>query len=364
MGTTISVYHEDDPILIEINNLSGKLYEHYTLKRPIFKSHGIRRYMSEEFLDQEYIKGKRKLGNYLNLGIIGRGMQSEISIGLDLKYGQFVAIKSCLNRKKLESCLNELRITKELSHYNVVETFGHIYDGKYHYSIIEYIEGGVSQKSSFARPLKLTSIQKFTRDVLLGLEYIHSKGIIHCDLKPENIMISRDGRAKIVDFGSASFKDSQVGKGTYAFYSPELISGQKASTSMDVWSLGITVYLWVTGVLPFKSLGRSLSELFRIITNNEFSIHHRFTPELTDFLFKTLDKNSLTRASIDTLLKHDFITKSVVQVEIADSYMDGEEIASDYLTTTPQLDIPVPLYRQTIDRLREIRHSIRQEHIL
>ena len=117
-------------------------------------------------------------------------------------------------------------------------------------------------------------IQGYTRDLIMGLDYIHSQRIVHCDIKPQNILIDEYNKAKLADFGTAQILplDSDVitqAKGTFDFLSPECCNPQIKQFSgkaLDIWALGVTIYCMAFNELPFSDQGVSV---IKAIQNNQ-----------------------------------------------------------------------------------------------
>ena len=158
---------------------------------------------------------------------------------------------------------------KKIDHPNCVHLFDVIVDDAKDEILIvlEYVEGGVSQRTATdggaAPPLDERVIWSHTRHLILGLEYLHMNGIVHKDIKPENLLVVDGGGVlKIADFGTSCFAEVEAGGkqstvGTPSFFSPELCTMESSGTyderAVDLWAVGVTLYLWVCGRLPFNA---------------------------------------------------------------------------------------------------------------
>ncbi|CAH8264489.1 unnamed protein product [Arabidopsis lyrata] len=160
-----------------------------------------------------------------------------------------------------------------------------------------------------------TRVVKYTREILRGLEYVHSEGIVHCDVKGSNVVLAEKGEAKIADFGCAKRVDQEFESpvmGTPAFMAPEVARGEKQGKESDIWAVGCTVIEMVTGSPPWteaNSREDPVSVLYRVGYSGE-------TPELPcllaeeakDFLEKCLKREAKERWTATQLLNHPFLT--------------------------------------------------------
>ncbi|KAH0662496.1 hypothetical protein KY284_027427 [Solanum tuberosum] len=166
-------------------------------------------------------------------------------------------------------------------------------------------------------------VKKYTKDVLLGLSFIHGKGIIHCDIKPHNILLtSSDGDddteevAKIADFGLSLTleqrrKQKQGMRGTKRYMAPESLHNQEYGPEADIWALGCTVYELITGTPLWKSSSNSdpkFDDVLHRIKYEEPNLENgKLSTEAKDFLRNCLEKNPKWRWSADMLLDHCFV---------------------------------------------------------
>ena len=192
-------------------------------------------------------------------------------------------------------------------------------------------------KNYFEKPVKRGlpnwQVRNFLIDMLKSLHYCQKViGVVHRDIKPDNIMINRVGEAVLIDFGlSATYKIDNDDKdndyldlkvGSYLFFAPELFNVEtktpaKFGPATDIWALGITVYYLLTGLYPWNKFGY-ISKLVDAITTQEidFGIIQENTRHC---LKRMLDKNPATRATIDELICIDWVTnsgKDLINVEL------------------------------------------------
>jgi serine/threonine protein kinase/tetratricopeptide (TPR) repeat protein len=215
------------------------------------------------------------ISHYRILEKLGEGGMGVVYKAEDTKLGRPVALK-VLPRQALVTDEDKTRFAREaqaaasLSHPNVamIHEFDEVDDpttgGKFAFIAMEYVDGEtVKQKikpvgAIHESPLPLDELLKIAIAVAEGLAKAHEKGIIHRDIKSDNVMISRDGVVKIMDFGLAEIAGrSRVTKegmtvGTVAYMSPEQALGEKLDQRTDIWSLGVVMYEMITGRLPFS----------------------------------------------------------------------------------------------------------------
>jgi serine/threonine-protein kinase len=154
--------------------------------------------------------------------------------------------------------VNESRAIAMLSSDHIVDIYDVAFTGRNKYLVMEYIEG-VTLREYMKRnaPLGLEKSLDFTIQILSALQHAHEKGVVHRDIKPQNIMVQANGKLKVTDFGIAQISDtnqssSGVAMGTVYYISPEQASGKTTTFSSDIYSVGIMLYEMATGKLPFE----------------------------------------------------------------------------------------------------------------
>jgi serine/threonine protein kinase len=198
---------------------------------------------------------------------LGAGGMGTVYLGLDRDTGETVAVK-VLGAKLKENpklhyrMVQEFRSASKLDHPNIVRAIDLALDGSSAYLVMEYVEGD-SLGGLIAKHGRLPEGQavRIITQAAQGLHYAHRRRVIHRDVKPDNILVRTDGRAKLADFGLAKDKENDkdltrpaTGLGTPHFMAPEQYHDAKnAGVLCDVYSLGATLYMAVTGKLPFES---------------------------------------------------------------------------------------------------------------
>ena len=212
----------------------------------------------------------------------------------------------------------EIAIMKKISHPNVVNLHQVINDTDKIHLVLEYVDGGpVVPEALTCTPIPEAKAQSYFRQIISGLDYLHLQNVVHCDIKPSNILLTSDETIKLVDFGIARIvKDNDdkvhATSGTPAFMSPQasLGRGTFAGRALDLWAAGVTLFFMVTGTLPFwdtnaVELSRKICEEPLIIPPNP-----PLSSQLCDLLTHLLQKNEKKRMNMYQVQQHTWVTDS------------------------------------------------------
>eukprot|EP01018_Ginkgo_biloba_P025293 Gb_38999 [translate_table: standard] len=261
--------------------------------------------------------------NWVRGATIGAGAFGSVCLAIDNSNGRLFAVKSIPN--SVSSMQNEHDILQSLDSPYIVRCLGNDHtteNGVGLYNLfMEYMPGG-----SIADLLKMfgghfdeSIIQTYTRSILQGIHYLHSQGIVHCDIKGKNILVGSSG-VKIADFGSAKRMSNEEKKlksneplqckGTPLWMAPEVVKQEEQGPPSDIWSLGCTVVEMASGRPPWSNISHPLVAMYRIACTDEVpEMPQSVSPQCRDFVEKCLQRDPNQRWSSAQLLKHPFLNQ-------------------------------------------------------
>ncbi len=207
--------------------------------------------------------GKRLDGKYEIHNLIGVGGMACVYRAYDRVEDRWVAIKILKeefsdNSDFLRRFRNEAKAITLLSHPNIVEVHDVSFGDRLQYIVMEYIDGiTLKQYIEQEGVIRWDEALHFTIQILMALEHAHEKGIIHRDIKPQNVMLLQNGTIKVTDFGIARFSQSETQTmtdkaiGSVHYIAPEQARGDYITDKADIYSVGVMLYEMITGRLPF-----------------------------------------------------------------------------------------------------------------
>ena len=218
------------------------------------------------------------------------------------------------------SYMNEITSLTHLSHPNIIELFEYFTEKQYLFIVLEYCPGG--DLLSYIQnngPLVPNLLSTFIKIIGDALRFIHMKGYAHLDFKPSNILLDKNGRPKIADFGLSQHFDPgepcHEFLGSPAFTSPEIVKHQNFDPfKADVWAFGVTIYFIATGIYPFNP--KNIINLRNEICCCSYQIPLSVSPIARTVINTALIENPLERPTIDALME---IFNKKVQSEIGHS---------------------------------------------
>ncbi|KAL2990058.1 hypothetical protein AAZX31_11G174800 [Glycine max] len=205
-------------------------------------------------------------------------------------------------------------IMKMLEHPNIVDLIEVIDDPQSDnfYMVLEYVEGKwICEGSGTTCGLGEETARRYLRDIVSGLTYLHAHNIVHLDIKPDNLLITRHGTVKIGDFSvSQAFEDDKDelrrSPGTPVFTAPECILGVKyGGKAADTWAVGVTLYCMILGEYPF--LGDTLQDTYDKIVNNPLVLPNDMNPPLKNLIEGLLSKDPRLRMSLSDVAEDSWV---------------------------------------------------------
>ena len=263
------------------------------------------------------------LGRYRVLEELGRGAMGVVHKAEDPSLGRIVAIKAVLlSTDVVDSMDYEARFYQEakaagsLNHPGIITIYDTGREGNWAYIAMELLEG-VELRAMMAKArVPLTLALNIAAQVASALEFAHERGIVHRDIKPGNIMVLRGDQAKIMDFGIARMRVSEVKTqvglvlGSPKYMSPEQVSGRRVDHRSDIFSLGVMLFEMVAGIAPFS--GKDMGDLMYTVMNAQPPRLSQLNPAAPEFL--------------------DLIVAKALQKDVNARYQSAREMAEDLVT--------------------------------
>jgi eukaryotic-like serine/threonine-protein kinase len=280
-----------------------------------------------------------QIGKYPILGVLGVGGMGVVYRGMDKSVGREVAIKTLTEATEelRQRFLLEAR-SGVLNHPNIVTVYDFGEQDGNPYIVMEFVPGDSLENLLRAgRQFSLIEKLEMIRQVCLGLGYAHQKGVIHRDIKPANVMVQPDGNIKIVDFGVARLESqsahTQTGMviGTFHYISPERLLGKTADGRADIWSVGVILYMLLTGRLPFP--GDDPATLHRVIREAHEPLSNflsSYPPALDHLIDRALAKDPIDR--------YDTAEEMAADIEAVNDGLKREHVTEVLNTVKPMME--------------------------
>lgn len=274
--------------------------------------------------DFEYIEN-RWVGNYRIIKQLGAGSSSRVVLACNISTGEKVAIKIVPRRtgdagpssdtetRCDQRIFREVIISSVLNHPHIVRLKSFLYNITHYFLIFEYVRGQqlydiIINKGSLSE----RDAQRYFRQLLSAIDYIHKNSIVHRDLKIENILIDENDNVKLIDFGLSNFYDNKMLLNTFCgslyFAAPELLSGQRyCGPEIDVWSLGVVLYVLLCGSVPFDD--ENVQGLQTKIKEASFSFHKAVSRDAMELIHGMITVQPSSRMCLDQVIASPWVNK-------------------------------------------------------
>ncbi|XP_021077544.1 sperm motility kinase Z-like [Mus pahari] len=249
---------------------------------------------------------------YTVLKTLSQHSTTEVRLCFHRLTGATVAVKALAKRKRWwEPTVSEVEIMKLLSHPNIVSLLQVIETEQNIYLVMEVVQGKqLLNRVQEGGCLKEDEARSIFVQLLSAIGYCHGEGVVHRDLKPDNVIIDEHGNVKIIDFGlGARFMPGQKLErlcGAFQFIPPEIFLGiPYDGPKVDIWALGVLLYYMVTGFVPF--VGSTLSEIRKKVLQGRYEIPYHLSKDLRSMIGLLLATTARQRPTAQDLLNHPWL---------------------------------------------------------
>ncbi|NXP37278.1 HUNK kinase, partial [Leiothrix lutea] len=267
----------------------------------------------------------KRVGNYLIGRKLGEGSFAKVREGLHVLTGEKVAVK-VIDKKRAKkdtyvtkNLRREGQIQQMIRHPNIAQLLDILETENSYYLVMELCPGGnLMHKIYEKKRLEEHEARKYIRQLILAVEHLHRAGVVHRDLKIENLLLDEDNNIKLIDFGLSNcagilgYSDpfsTQCGSPAYA--APELLARKKYGPKIDVWSIGVNMYAMLTGTLPFTVEPFSLRALYQKMVDKEMNpFPTQLSSAAITFLRSLLEPDPAKRPNIQQALANRWLNEN------------------------------------------------------
>lgn len=300
--------------------------------------------------------GNKMINEYVRVCNIGSGSYGKVVLYRNINDGMQYAIKafyksrlSKVHVSSSETAMTDVRrevsIMKLMEHPNLINLIEVIDDptSDRFYMVLEYVECKcICDASAGGGGIGENIARRYMRDIIAGLMYLHDHDIVHGDIKPENLLVTKSGSVKIGDFGVSQALEDGIDElwrtpGTPVFTAPECCQGLVYKGKVaDAWAMGITLHCMILGYCPF--IGDSLQETYDKIVHNPLYIPEELDPSLNNLLRGLLCKDPVERLTVDSASEHPWVIREDGPIHRAPCRCQGYSIPSDSSSDAKSLD--------------------------
>lgn len=290
----------------------------------------------------------KRVGDYLLGEKLGEGSFAKVRVGLHVLSREKVAVK-IINKEKArkdpyvyKNLRREGRLLQRGHHKHVIGIYDTLETENNYYLITELISGGeMIDMVEGSRGLPESQVRRYITQILSALQHLHRNGLVHRDLKVENLLLDENGDIKIIDFGLSNFMpgygENAAGDrtglttqcGSPAYAAPELLAKRVYGPKVDVWSAGVVTYALLTGRLPFTVEPFKISSLYKKMINGDMNhIPSTLSKSCKDFIHRVLTANPDKRPTVDEIIQHRWLKEAVDYrslVSCNENMMEDEE---------------------------------------
>ncbi|KAF8680752.1 hypothetical protein HU200_045597 [Digitaria exilis] len=267
------------------------------------------------------LKAKRRVGKYELGRTIGEGTFAKVRFATNMETGEHVAIKviekaGVQKHKLVEQIRREICTMKLIHHPNVVQLYEVMGSKTRIYIVLEFVMGGeLHDIVATSGRLKEDEARRYFQQLINAIDYCHSRGVYHRDLKLENLLLDMAGNLKISDFGLSAISDQVKNDGllhttcgTPNYVAPEVIDDKGYDGALaDLWSCGVILFVLLAGYLPFED--DNIASLYIKISEAQFSCPSWFSAGSKKLITRILDPNPSTRITVSQVQKDPWFKK-------------------------------------------------------
>ena len=241
--------------------------------------------------------------------LIGKGTYSYVykaryKFTNDLYCIKMINKENIFNNKMKNNLNNEIKIMYEINHEHIIKLLSYFEDSNYIYLVLPYCDKGNLDTVLKTKLIDNRTKLRYIYCIIDAVAYLHQKKIMHRDIKPENILIDKNDRVFLSDFGIATYinNNRKTFCGSDDYMAPEIIQGKEYNEKVDIWSLGILIYELLSGKVPFER------ETFTndVLNNNKIKVNYQddFSPKAKNLLGKMLKVDQKKRIGINEIRRH------------------------------------------------------------